>query len=108
MSDGALTVLDGSHLRAVDLSLPDSDVTLTGAHVLDLADSKASSSLFGLTLPQGLKSSALKRLNVQDDDVFRQAELDRHQALKLAGDYIAAIADELKGINLTSELHNNI
>ncbi|XP_004302048.1 PREDICTED: uncharacterized protein LOC101303717 [Fragaria vesca subsp. vesca] len=96
MSDGALTVLDGSHLRAVDLSVPDSDVTLTGAHVLDLADSKASSSLFGLTLPQGLKSSALKRVNVQDDDVFRQAELDRHQALKLARDYIAAIADELK------------
>ncbi|XP_050381143.1 uncharacterized protein LOC126798270 [Argentina anserina] len=97
MSDGALTVLDGSHLRAVDLSLPDSDVTLTGGHVLDLADSKASSSLFGLSLPEGLKSSALKRINVQaDDDVFRQAELDRHQALKLAGDYIAAIANELK------------
>ncbi|PRQ41847.1 hypothetical protein RchiOBHm_Chr3g0451171 [Rosa chinensis] len=96
MSDGALTVLDGTHLRAVDLSLPDSDVILTGGHVLDLADSKASSSLFGLSLPQGLKSSALKRVNVQDDDVFRQAELDRHQALKLAGDYIAAIADELK------------
>ncbi|KAM5561580.1 hypothetical protein ABKV19_022262 [Rosa sericea] len=96
MSDGALTVLDGTHLRAVDLSLPDSDVILIGGHVLDLADSKASSSLFGLSLPQGLKSSALKRVNVQDDDVFRQAELDRHQALKLAGDYIAAIADELK------------
>ncbi|KAK9919559.1 hypothetical protein M0R45_028148 [Rubus argutus] len=97
MSDGALTVLDGTHLRAVDLSLPEADVSsLTGAQVLDLADSKASSSLFGLSLPQGLKSSALKRVNVQDDGVFRSAELDREQALKLTKDYITAIADELK------------
>lgn len=106
MSDGALTVLDGTHLRAVDLSLPEADVSsLTGAQVLDLADSKASSSLFGLSLPQGLKSSALKRVNVQDDGVFRRAELDREQALKLTKDYITAIADELKGIDL---LHSHI
>ncbi|CAB4315917.1 unnamed protein product [Prunus armeniaca] len=96
MSDGALTVLDGNHLRAIDLSLPEAEVNLTGAQVLDLADSKASSSLFGLSLPQSLKSSALKRISLQDDDVFRLKELDREQALKVITDYITAIADELK------------
>ncbi|CAN6714845.1 unnamed protein product [Malus baccata var. baccata] len=96
MSDGALTVLDGSHLRAVDLTLPDADASLTGAQVLDLAVSKASSSLFGLSLPQSLKSSALRRIGLQDDDVFRSAELDRAQALKVIGEHITAIADELK------------
>ncbi|CAL9003578.1 unnamed protein product [Prunus brigantina] len=96
MSDGALTVLDGNHLRAIDLSLPEAEVSLTGAQVLDLADSKASSSLFGLSLPQSLKSSALKRISLQDDDVFRLKELDREQALKVITDYITAIADELK------------
>lgn len=96
MSDGALTVLDGNHLRAIDLSLPEAEVSLTGAQVLDLADSKASSSLFGLSLPQSLKSSALKRISLQDDDVFRLKELDRDQALKVITDYITAIADELK------------
>ncbi|XP_008218259.1 PREDICTED: uncharacterized protein LOC103318633 [Prunus mume] len=96
MSDGALKVLDGNHLRAIDLSLPEAEVSLTGAQVLDLADSKASSSLFGLSLPQSLKSSALKRISLQDDDVFRLKELDREQALKVITDYITAIADELK------------
>ena len=52
MSDGALTVLDGNHLRAIDTNLPKADVSLTGAQVLDLADSKASSSLFSLSLPE--------------------------------------------------------
>ncbi|XP_068341284.1 uncharacterized protein [Pyrus communis] len=96
MSDGALTVLDGSHLRAVDLTLPDADASLTGAQVLDLAVSKASSSLFGLSLPQSLKSSALRRISLQEDDGFRSTELDRAQALKVIGEYITAIADELK------------
>ncbi|XP_048433137.1 uncharacterized protein LOC125473848 [Pyrus x bretschneideri] len=96
MSDGALTVLDGSHLRGVDLTMLDADASLTGAQVLDLAVSKASSSLFGLSLPQSLKSSALSRISLQDDDAFRNAALDRAQALKVIGEYITAIADELK------------
>ncbi|KAM1470683.1 hypothetical protein ACFXTH_041231 [Malus domestica] len=77
MSDEVLTVLNGSHLRAVDLTLPEADASLTGAQVLDLAVSKAYSSLFDLSLPQSLKSSALRRIGLQDDDVFRSAELDR-------------------------------
>ncbi|XP_031268868.1 uncharacterized protein LOC116127363 [Pistacia vera] len=101
MSDGGLTLVDGTQLLrslSLPLTLPDSDAAvLTGAHVLDFADSKASSSLFGLSLPQNLKSSALKRAAVSDDDVnFRSKELDRDHASKLVTNYLTAIADVLK------------
>ncbi|KAK9293106.1 hypothetical protein L1049_021092 [Liquidambar formosana] len=71
MSDGGITVLDGTHLLAIDLSLPESDFPITGAQVLELAESRASSALFGLSLPENLKSSALKRLNLDDEVSFR-------------------------------------
>ncbi|KAJ0014507.1 hypothetical protein Pint_20504 [Pistacia integerrima] len=101
MSDGGLTLVDGTQLLrslSLPLALPDSDAAvLTGAHVLDFADSKASSSLFGLSLPQNLKSSALKRAAVSDDDVtFQSKELDRDHASKLVTNYLTAIADVLK------------
>ncbi|KAJ9185845.1 hypothetical protein P3X46_005432 [Hevea brasiliensis] len=96
MSEGGMTVLDGTHLRSLQVSLPDSDVTLTGAQVLDFAESKASDSLFGLSLPQCLKSSALHRVNVDDDISFRRSELTREAATSKLNDYLTAIADELK------------
>ncbi|KAH7543241.1 hypothetical protein FEM48_Zijuj02G0163700 [Ziziphus jujuba var. spinosa] len=98
MSDGALTVLDGSHLRAIDCSLPSpaSDVALTGARVLEIADSRVSSCHFGLSLPQNLKSSALRRINILDDAVFRSSQLDPEQASDTINLYITAIADQLK------------
>lgn len=98
MVDGGMTVLDGSHLRSLQVSLPDSEVTLTGAQVLDWAESKASDALFGLSLPPCLKSSALRRVNVDDDVSFRHSELIREAATSKLNDYITAIADELKGI----------
>ncbi|KAK9218671.1 hypothetical protein WN943_007308 [Citrus x changshan-huyou] len=71
--------------------------TVTGAQLLDFAENKASSSLFGLSLPQNLKSTALKHISGSDDDVtFRIKEFDRDHASKLTSDYITAIADELK------------
>ncbi|KAJ1413887.1 EF-hand domain [Sesbania bispinosa] len=96
MSDGALQVLDGTHLRNVDLSLADGDDLFTGTHLLDIAQSRASTSLFGLPLPDALKASALTRLRVPDLDAFRSAEYDREKASEILRDYIAAIADELK------------
>ncbi|XP_059652753.1 uncharacterized protein LOC132299897 [Cornus florida] len=95
MSEGGLTVFDGTHLRAVDLSLPQSDHIVTGAQVLELAESSASSSLFGLSLPESLKSSALKRIDV-DAVSFRRTELHRDQASAKLKEYVTAIADELK------------
>ncbi|KAF3454327.1 hypothetical protein FNV43_RR04774 [Rhamnella rubrinervis] len=96
MSNGALTVLDGTHLRDVELSLPDSNVALTGAQVLDIVDSAVSSSLFGLSLPLSLKSSALQRIHIPDVVVFRSTELSPEQASQTIKLYIAAIADQLK------------
>ncbi|EXB93238.1 hypothetical protein L484_024582 [Morus notabilis] len=97
MSDGVLTVLDGTHLRATNLSPPDSNVALTGAELLDLADYTVSSALFGLALPQTLMSSALRRIGIRDnDDVFRRTELAPDQASQTIKLYIAAIADELQ------------
>lgn len=97
MADGGLTVLDGTLLRSVDYSLQEPYGTITGDRVLKLAESIASSSLLGLTLPESLKSSALSRLNV-DDVSFRRTELRRDQASAKIKDFISAIADELQGV----------
>lgn len=109
MSDGGLTVVDGAQLLrslSLPIKLPESDAAaFTGAYVLDFADSKASSSLFGLSLPQNLKSSALKRATVSDDEVtFRSKELDGDRASEFATNYLTAIADELTGIISITEL----
>ncbi|CAN1761423.1 hypothetical protein LINPERHAP1_LOCUS7902 [Linum perenne] len=96
MSDGGLTVVDGSQLRSLRLSFPDSTHPLTGAQVLDLAESAASNSLFDLPLSPALRSSALSRLNVHDPNDFRRQELSLDAATAKLNDYITALADELK------------
>ncbi|KAM7508513.1 hypothetical protein LguiA_018966 [Lonicera macranthoides] len=98
MAEGGLTVVDGTQLRSVDLSLPESiDSTITGAFVIELAYSVASSALFGITLPENLKLSALKRLDFDfDADSFRSTELDRELASSKVKDFVTAIADQLK------------
>ncbi|KAK8532087.1 hypothetical protein V6N13_131429 [Hibiscus sabdariffa] len=101
MSETGLTVLDGTHLRSLNPSLPELNGAVSGSQLLEIADSKASSSLFGLSLPQNLKASALSRVIAgaedHDDDVtFRQAEFDKDKASKFLCDYISAIADEMK------------
>ncbi|CAK7340961.1 unnamed protein product [Dovyalis caffra] len=109
MSDGGITILDGDTLRSLHVSLQDDTVSLTGGQVLDLAESEASQSLFGLSLPQHLKSSALRRINIDGVDVdvdFRRTELSREEASRKLSEYLSAIADELKGIDLGSRPKN--
>ncbi|KAI4350058.1 hypothetical protein L6164_010583 [Bauhinia variegata] len=96
MSDGALRVLDGTHLRAIDLSLPEPDASVTGAQILNIVDSRVSSSLFGLPLPENLRASAFTRIATGDVDTFRSAVFDREKALEILRDYTTAIANELK------------
>ncbi|KAE8678572.1 GDP-mannose 3,5-epimerase 1-like [Hibiscus syriacus] len=102
MSETGLTVLDGTHLRSLNPSLPELNDAITGSQLLEIADSKASTSLFGLSLPQNLKASALSRVidetfDDHDDDVtFRKAELKKDKASKFLSDYISAIANEMK------------
>ncbi|XP_043722211.1 uncharacterized protein LOC122669502 [Telopea speciosissima] len=95
MADGGLTVLDGSHLRAVVPCLPESDGPFTGAQVLDIAESQVSSSLFGLLLPESLKAAALQRMSL-DIESLTDAQLDREQASSMFQDYVIAIASELR------------
>jgi hypothetical protein len=97
MSDGVLTILDGSQLRSLDPTLPENDVALTGGEVLDLADSRASSALFGISLPETLKRSALQRIHVDDVVSFRSTQLGRDLVPHSLSDYISAMADQLKG-----------
>ncbi|KAF9681714.1 hypothetical protein SADUNF_Sadunf05G0031400 [Salix dunnii] len=103
MSDGGMMVLDGNTLRSLHVSLPEDRVTLTGAQVLDFAESEASQSLFGISLPPHLKSSALRRINIDgvgDDTSFRRTELSREEASRKLSDYLSAIADELKVVSV--------
>jgi len=116
MCDVGITVLDGDTLRSLHVSLREDTVSLTGAQVLDLAESEASRSLLGLSLPQHLKSSALRRMNIDgvdddgvDDDVdFRRKELSPEEASRKLNEYLSAIADELKGIDLGSQSCTNV
>ncbi|KAL2345789.1 hypothetical protein Fmac_007074 [Flemingia macrophylla] len=96
MSDAELKVLDGTHLRGVDLSLPDADAPFTGANILDIAHSRASASLFGLSLPHSLKASTLTRLRTTDVDAFLSAEYAPDKASAILRDYVTAIADQLR------------
>ncbi|KAK7258701.1 hypothetical protein RIF29_24283 [Crotalaria pallida] len=98
MSDGGLQILDGTHLKAVDLALPAADhgANLTGARILDIAHSRLSSSLFGLSIPQTLNVSALSRIGVTDTDAFRSTEHGAEKAAQILRDYVTAITDELR------------
>ncbi|XP_021891282.1 uncharacterized protein LOC110809698 [Carica papaya] len=73
---------------------------MTGAQLLDFADSKASNFLCGLPLPQHLKTAGLSRLSSSsspaDDFTFRSTVFTPDQASQKLKDYFAAIADELK------------
>ncbi|KAF5739536.1 hypothetical protein HS088_TW12G00742 [Tripterygium wilfordii] len=96
MSGPGFVVLDGTHLRSLHVSLPAADVSFSGAQVLDLADSKASQSLLGLSLPPTIKSAALTRISANHDVTFGSTELKGDQASQLLHDYLTAIADVLK------------
>lgn len=98
MADGGLTVLDGALLRASIPNLPTlncANGAVTGAILLEMAESAASSALFGLSLPRALKSAALKRMGADTVD-FPLTEFDREKAPAILQTYVTAIADELK------------
>ncbi|XP_030534777.1 uncharacterized protein LOC115743917 [Rhodamnia argentea] len=94
---GGFAVLDGSQLGDIDLSLPDHPASaLTGAQVIELAESKVSDRLYGLSLPETIRSGALGRVGCVDGASFQGAKLDGDQAVEKLKEYVAAIADQLK------------
>ncbi|CAA2989191.1 uncharacterized protein LOC111383710 [Olea europaea subsp. europaea] len=98
MSEGGLTIIDGTQLRALDLSLPlaEGGGVITGEEVLELAESRASIALHGLGLPESIKSAAFQRLGVPYGPAFRTTEFDYNNASSILQIYVSAIADELK------------
>ncbi|XP_057798316.1 uncharacterized protein LOC131014373 [Salvia miltiorrhiza] len=98
MAETGLTIFDGSQLSDADVSLPPPppDTAITGAEVLELAETRASLSLLGFVLPETLKCSALRRIGVSDTLGFRSKKLDYSDACTSLRNYISAIADELK------------
>ncbi|KAL2455382.1 calcium-binding EF hand family protein [Abeliophyllum distichum] len=98
MSEGGLTILDGTQLRSVELSLPpvEGSGLITGAEVLELAESRASLALHGLALPESIKSAAFQRLGVSDGAAFRTTEFDYAKAQSILQTYVSAISNELK------------
>ncbi|CAI9102637.1 OLC1v1000937C1 [Oldenlandia corymbosa var. corymbosa] len=97
MADGGSTILDGSQLRALDLTLPSPGDALTGAQLLELAESRVSKSFSGLALPENLKSAVLRRVGVSGNlGDFRLKELDPESAATFLRDYVSITADELK------------
>ncbi|GLT47187.1 hypothetical protein SLA2020_209000 [Shorea laevis] len=97
MAEGGLTVLDGTALRSLAVSPIELNGVITGANLLEIADTKASQSLFGIQLPQNIKNSALARVVGCDyDSTFRRTELTAKQASKTFSDYLSTIADQLK------------
>jgi hypothetical protein len=105
-SDGSfqLQILDGTHLRDLDLSLTVFDPPVTGAQILHIAHSLASPSFFDLPFPDPLKTAALNRLNSNSNDgepfLSTETEYEPLKASEILKHYIAAIADELKGFLL--------
>lgn len=102
MSDGGLKVLNGADLSAAaaaaDFRLPDKDgeASLNGERVLQLAESKTSELLCGLRLPETLKSSAVRRIDLDPLDNFRGKTLDKEEASQFFRSYISGIAEVLR------------
>ncbi|RZC48971.1 hypothetical protein C5167_017396 [Papaver somniferum] len=94
MSGGGLTILDGTQLRSINPVLPNTyttDAIISGAELVKIADDQISSSFYNFSLPEYIKSDAVKRVNL--DSV---TQLDKQQAESKLCEYIFAIADELK------------
>ncbi|EHA8591822.1 hypothetical protein COCNU_scaffold179950G000010 [Cocos nucifera] len=96
MADGGLMVIDGDQLRDGDLRLPLPGATVTGARLVELAESEAAARVFGLSLPESLRSAALRRM-AGGDDSFLTEEFGAESIKDKLNEYLVALADELKG-----------
>ena len=90
-------VIDGDQLRDGDLRLPLPGATVTGARLVELAESEAAARLFGLSLPESLRSAALRRMAGGDDSFLTGEFGDAESIKKKLNEYLFTLADELKG-----------
>lgn len=97
MANGGLTVVDGSTLRADDLRLPLPDGAVSGARLLQHAESEVAARLFGLSLPDPLRSAAFRRLAGGDARSFEEEVIDADSVKRKVREYLLALADDLAG-----------
>ncbi|GAB2238860.1 hypothetical protein Droror1_Dr00024773 [Drosera rotundifolia] len=96
MSDGGLKLLDGTHLTTT-IAAPFSDPSaVSGAEVIDFADSIVSKSLYGLRLPVNRRAVALERVGVLDEEKFRGEEVEKVVAERVMREYVNAVAEGLR------------
>ncbi|KAH7652284.1 EF-hand-containing protein [Dioscorea alata] len=97
MADEGMVVLDGTELRDLDLRLPVPDGPVAGAMALQLAESEASTRLFGLSLPENIRSTALRTIREADDPDFLSEVFHDSDALRsLIQKFLLVVADQLK------------
>lgn len=94
-----MVVLDGTELRDLDLRLPVPDGPVAGAMALQLAESEASTRLFGISLPENIRSTALRTIREADDLDFLSEVFHDSDALRsLIQKFLLVVADQLKGL----------
>lgn len=99
MADEGMVVLDGTELRDLDLRLPVPDGPVAGAMALQLAESEASTRLFGISLPENIRSTALRTIREADDLDFLSEVFHDSDALRsLIQKFLLVVADQLKGL----------
>ncbi|XP_020590806.1 uncharacterized protein LOC110031764 isoform X1 [Phalaenopsis equestris] len=96
MAEFGLKILNGTELRSGDLRLPIAGGSVNGERVLAMAEAEAAVRLFGLSLPDSMKSAVLRRLGSGADDFlsveFNEADLQKRKIQE----YLIALADELE------------
>lgn len=97
MANGGLTVVDGSTLRVDDLRLPLPDGAVSGARLLQHAESEVAARLFGLSLPDPLRSAAFRRVVGGDARSFEEEVIDADSVKRKVREYLLALADDLAG-----------
>lgn len=90
-------VIDGDQLRDGDFRLPLPGGIVTGARLVELAESEAAARLFALSLPESLRSAALRRVAGADDSFFTEEFGDAESVKQKLNEYLVSLADELKG-----------
>lgn len=62
-----------------------------------MAESRVGQFMRGYALPEGVRSSALRRIGVSDVGGFEKEEFEKEVAVKKVQEYVYAIADQLEG-----------
>ncbi|KAI0493020.1 hypothetical protein KFK09_027296 [Dendrobium nobile] len=96
MAEMGLKILDGTELRSGDLRLPITGGAVNGKRVVEMAEAEAAARLYGLSLPDYLRSGVLRRLGSGTDSFLSMEFSDDELQKKKIQEYLLALADELE------------